>query len=210
MNSTNINHTNQTIFIVDDDEAVRDSLNLLLQSVGLKTKTFESAPAFLDNFDAQCSGCLILDVRMPGMSGLDLAKSLREQSPNLLPIIFLTGHGDVPMAVEAMQLGALNFVQKPFRDQELLDLIFDALRQDAATRQTLDEHQAIRQRLSTLTPRETQVLEMILQGKANKVIAIDLGVSQRTVEIHRANLMEKMHADSLVELVRMVMKVHPE
>lgn len=198
----------QTVFIVDDDEAVRDSLSLLLRSVGLKVEMHESAQAFLAAFNAQRAGCLILDVRMPGMSGLDLVKTLRTQyQEDLLPIIFITGHGDVPMAVEAMQLGALTFIQKPFRDQELLDLIFEALKQDTDQRQTLDQQQQIRQRLDLLTRRESQVLEQVLEGKANKVIAVELGVSQRTVEIHRANLMEKMQADSLAELIRMVMQV---
>ena len=201
---------NQTVFIVDDDEAVRDSLRLLLRSVGLNAETYKSALTFLDAFDAQRSGCLILDVRMPGMSGLELAKALREQRQNKLPMIFITGHGDVPMAVQAMQLGALTFIQKPFRDQELLDLIFEALKQDAGNRQALDEHQVIRRRLTSLTPRESQVLDLLLQGKANKVIASDLGVSQRTAEIHRANLMEKMQAHSLAELIQMVMKARSD
>jgi FixJ family two-component response regulator len=203
------NETGQTVFIVDDDEAVRDSLRLLLHSVGLAVETYDSAAAFLAAYDSERCGCLVLDVRMPGMSGLDLAETLRDRQA-ILPIIFITGHGDVPMAVQAMQLGAMNFIQKPFRDQELLDLITAALQQDAASRKVMDEQQTVRRRLATLTPRECQVLDLLLEGQINKVIAAGLGVSQRTVEIHRSRIMEKMQTHSLAELVRLVLKVRPE
>jgi FixJ family two-component response regulator len=205
---TDTNH--QTVFLVDDDEAVRDSLRFLLRSVGLASEAYDTAQAFLAAFDAGRSGCLVLDVRMPGMNGLDLAQALRDDEKSTLPIIFISGHGDVPMAVKAMQLGAMHFIQKPFRDQELLDLIFAALKQDAANRQALSEQQSIRRCLATLTPRECEVLEKLLNGDANKVIAHDLSVSQRTVEIHRSHIMEKMQAGSLAELVRMVLKVRPD
>lgn len=193
----------QTVFITDDDEAVRDSLAMLLKSVGLAVVCFDSAQAFLDAYQQQ-AGCLVLDIRMPGMSGMDLALHLREQDC-ALPIIFITGHGDVPMAVEAMKLGAMDFLQKPFRDQDLLDRIQIALQQDADQRALINERADIRQRLDSLTPREQEVLEMMLEGKANKVIAIDLQLSQRTVEIHRAHVMEKMQARSLATLVQIVL-----
>jgi FixJ family two-component response regulator len=196
----------QTVFIVDDDEAVCDSLGLLLQSVGLRFAAYPSAQVFWQAFEPQHSGCLILDVRMPGMSGLELAQRLREQAADL-PIIFITGHGDVPMAVEAMRLGAVDFIQKPFRDQDLLDRVFQALAQNAASRRVQAELQAIRERLAALTPRECDVLELLLTGKINKVIASELGLSQRTVELHRARVLEKMQADSLASLVQMVLRV---
>lgn len=198
----------QTVFIVDDDEAVRDSLQLLLRSVGLPSEAYASAQLFLDTFDVDRAGCLVLDVRMPGMNGLELAQRLRERA-GILPVIFITGHGDVPMAVTAMRLGAMDFIQKPFRDQDLLDRINEALKQDAANRQVVNENQAITQRLATLTPRECEVLDRIVAGQANKVIALELEVSQRTVEIHRARIMEKMQAPSLAELVKMVVQVRP-
>ena len=196
----------QTVFIVDDDEAVRDALQLLLRSVGLASESYSSAKAFLEAYDAQRSGCLVLDVRMPGLSGLELAQLLSERQV-MLPIIFITGHGDVPMAVEAMRLGAMDFIQKPFRDQDLLDRIQAALQQDAEIRRALRERQTVRQRLARLTPREREVLDLLLAGKANKVIAFDLGVSQRTVEIHRARVMEKMEAKSLAALIQMVIEI---
>jgi len=196
----------QTVFVVDDDEAVCDSLQMLLRSVGLTAATYSSAESFLSEFATDRSGCLVLDVRMPGISGLDLAQTLRDRHATL-PIIFITGHGDVPMAVEAMRLGAMDFLQKPFRDQELLDRIFEALTQDAENRQLLNEQQIIQQNLVTLTPREYEVLNMMLEGKANKVIALELDISQRTVEIHRSRIMEKMRADSLATLVKMILQV---
>ncbi len=194
----------QRVFVVDDDEAVRDSLALLLRSVGLEVASFDGAQAFLDELSERDCGCLVLDIRMPGMSGLELLQRLRDQG-NELPIIFITGHGDVPMAVEAMKLGALDFLQKPFRDQQLLDRIQQALAQESSQRQSRAGRDQLRQRLSDLTARERQVLNRLLEGKANKVIAIELELSQRTVEIHRARVMEKMQARSLAELVRFVL-----
>ena len=195
-----------TIFVVDDDAAVRDALKLLLRSVGHAVETFGSAQEFLDAYGEDRAGCLVLDIRMPGMSGLELQQKLNEKH-SILPIIFITGHGDVPMAVEAMQAGAVDFIQKPFRDQDLIDRINQALEKDSSNRAALGERNDIRRRLGTLTPREREVLDLVVHGKANKVIAGDLKLSQRTVEIHRARVMEKMQASSLAHLVRMVLEV---
>ncbi len=192
------------VFIVDDDEAVRSSLRLLLKSVGLVPNALGSAREFLEKYEPAQPGCLVLDVRMPEMSGLELQEQLNRQGA-VIPVIFITGHGDVPMAVEAMQAGAFDFLQKPFRDQDLIDRIQRALEKDRANRAVLAERSLIRERLESLTPREREVLTMVSSGKANKVMAADLGVSQRTVEIHRARVMEKMGASSLAQLVRMVM-----
>jgi two-component system response regulator FixJ len=192
------------VFIVDDDEAVRSSLRLLLKSVGLVPSALASAREFLDKYDPAQPGCLMLDVRMPEMSGLELQEQLNLKGA-VLPVIFITGHGDVPMAVEAMQAGAFDFLQKPFRDQDLIDRIQRALDKDRTNRAALDERTLIRERLQSLTPREREVLAMVTSGKANKIMAADLGVSQRTIEIHRARVMEKMSAASLAQLVRMVM-----
>ena len=194
------------VFLVDDDEAVRDSLGLLMKSVALKSRSYASAGEFLAEYDPDCPGCLILDIRMPGMSGMELQQKLIEMRA-ILPIIFITGHGDIPMAVEAMQRGAVDFIPKPFRDNELLDRINKALEDDRKNRESLIERGEVEKRIETLTPREKQVLELVVQGKANKVIAGDLDVSQRTVEIHRARVMEKMQVRSLAQLVRMVMQI---
>jgi two-component system response regulator FixJ len=202
----NSNSTRPTIFVVDDDSAVRDALKLLLRSVGQAVETFGSAQEFLDAYSEDRPGCLVLDIRMPGMSGLELQQRLNEKH-SILPIIFITGHGDVPMAVEAMQAGAVDFIQKPFRDQDLIDRINQALEKDGSNRAALGERNDIRRRLETLTPREREVLDLVVHGKANKVIAGDLKLSQRTVEIHRARVMEKMQASSLAHLVRMVLEV---
>jgi len=193
------------VFVVDDDEGVRTSLRLLIRSIGLPVETFDSAQEFLAQFDPERPGCLVLDIRMPGMSGLELQQKLNERHA-ITPIVFITGHGDVPMAVEAMQAGAIDFVQKPFRDQDLIDRINRALEKDRTNRAALKERDAIRQRIEELTPREREVLELVTKGRANKVIAGDLSVSQRTVEIHRARVMEKMGASSLAHLVRMVIE----
>lgn len=191
-----------TVFVVDDDEAVRDSLSLLIRSVGLEVESYESAAAFLEDLDSERPGCLVLDVRMPGMSGLELQDRLLQQG-TALPVIFITGHGDVPMAVRAMRAGAVDFIEKPFNDQDLLDRIQLALKRQAEERESLEERQQIDRRLGRLTPREAEVMELLVAGSANKQIAARLGLSQRTVEIHRANIMRKMEADSLADLVRM-------
>jgi FixJ family two-component response regulator len=194
------------VFVVDDDAAVRDSLKMLLRSVGHFVETFGSAQDFLDGYRADRPGCLVLDIRMPGMSGLELQEKLNERHA-IIPVIFITGHGDVPMAVEAMRGGAVDFIQKPFRDQDLLDRINQSLDKDAAYRAGLAERDSIAKRLATLTPREREVMQLVVRGKANKVIAGDLNLSQRTVEIHRARVMEKMQAASLAHLVRMVLAI---
>ena len=197
---------NPTVFLVDDDEAVRDSLALLMKSVALTSRSFASAGDFLAAYDPDSPGCLILDIRMPGMSGMELQQKLMDMRAKL-PIIFITGHGDIPMAVEAMQRGAVDFIPKPFRDDELLDRINKALESDRKNRDSLVEREVIEERIEKLTPREKQVLELVVQGKANKVIAGDLEVSQRTVEIHRARVMEKMQVRSVAQLVRMVLQI---
>jgi FixJ family two-component response regulator len=177
-----------------------------MKSVGLAAQTAASAQDFLATFNADNPGCLVLDVRMPGMSGLELQQQLNLRGA-MIPVIFITGHGDIPMAVEAMQHGAFDFLPKPFRDQDLIDRVQRALERDAENRGKTHQKDQIRARFDSLTPREREVLELVTQGKANKVMAGDLGVSQRTVEIHRARVMEKMEARSLAELVRMMMEL---
>jgi two-component system, LuxR family, response regulator FixJ len=200
-----LNGTNPVI-VVDDDDAVRAALTLLLRSAGHATRSFESAAAFLEKWDPRAGGCLVLDVRMPGISGLELQQQLNQRGATL-PVIFITGHGDVPMAVEAMQQGAFGFLQKPFQDQELLDQIRRALAHDSERRTQLARRNEIRARLESLTPREREVLTLMLRGRPNKLMAVDLSLSQRTVEIHRARVMDKMQAGSLAELVRMAMEI---
>lgn len=192
------------VIVVDDDAGVRNAMRLLLRSVRLDSVQFASANELLERFDPEQPGCLVLDIRMPGMSGLDLQQQLNLQGA-VIPVIFMTGHGDIPMAVEAMQHGAFDFLQKPFRDQDLLDRIRRAIAKDAELRGSMREHSRIRQHLETLTPREHEVLLLLTQGKQNKVIAQELGVSPRTVEIHRARVMDKMNARSVAELVHMMM-----
>src|SRR3990167_469642 len=201
--------TNATVYVVDDDEAVRDSIQLLLQSVDYAVETFESPLNFLKAAPGIQSGCLVLDVRMPAMSGLELQQRLK-QSGVPIPVIFITGHGDVPMAVQAMQAGAFDFLQKPFRDQDLLDRIGEALAWDCNRSRGGRRQDGIRANLKLLSPREREVLDRVVQGQANKVIAADLELSQRTVEIHRARVMEKMQADSLADLVRMMLIVESD
>ena len=207
MRADPVSDRQSTVFVVDDDDAVRDSLMDLVDSVGLRAEAFPNAQVFLNAYDDSRSGCLVLDIRMPGMSGLELQERLSELNSSL-PIIFITGHGDIPMAVRAMQLGAVDFIQKPFRDQELLDRINDALEKGTQTRAVKQEQQEFDGHLLTLTQREREVMQMIVSGKANKVIAIDLGLSQRTVELHRARVMEKMKARTLADLVRMATRGH--
>lgn len=192
-----------TVFVVDDDEAVRESLNDLLDSVGLNVETFSSAQEFLDIYTVKRQGCLVLDIRMPFMSGLELQNELIKRGA-ILPIIFITGHGDVPMAVQAIQRGAHDFVQKPFRDQDLLDRINQALELYSNEYEAKLQQNVVKKHIQNLTTREREVMNMIVAGKANKVIAIDLNLSQRTVEVHRANVMEKLEARSLADLVRIV------
>jgi FixJ family two-component response regulator len=190
------------VYVVDDDRAVRDSLSLLLRSAGIVSETFDSAAAFLAGFRPERIGCLVADVRMPGMTGLELQQELNARSVGI-PIIFITGHGDVPMAVNAMKAGAVDFLTKPFRNQDLMDRIEKAL---GSARAGFRDHEKLREaraRQVTLTPREVEVMGLVVSGLANKVIAMDLGVSQRTVELHRSRVMQKMGVRSLAELVRL-------
>ena len=190
------------VYVVDDDSAVRGALQLLFKSIGMKVVTCDSAQSFLDRHANESFGCVLLDVRMPGMSGPTMQRELTVRG-SILPVIFITGHGDVAMAVEAMQNGAFDFIEKPFQDHELIERVQRALRQNAEAQSQLTEVEGVRARYESLTPREREVLDHVTRGSPNKVVAYDLSISQRTVEIHRARLMEKMHAPSLAHLVRM-------
>lgn len=192
----------ELVYIVDDDRAVRDSLSLLLNSIGISNQTFDSATDFLASFEPNRIACLVADIRMPVMSGLELQQKLNARKV-AIPIIFITGHGDVPMAVNAMKDGAIDFLTKPFRDQDLLDRVRAALSGAKAEFESRQQLQEVRERFESLTPRETEVMGLVVKGSANKVIAMDLGVSQRTVELHRARVMQKMSVRSLAELVRL-------
>lgn len=194
--------TKTTVFIVDDDDGVRRALGALMESVGYLHVAHVSALEFLRHYDPQVAGCLILDIRMPEMSGLELQHELQRRGYRI-PVIFVTGHGDVPMAVEAMKKGAFDFVQKPFRDQDLLDRVNRALQADATQRAEMSDRDEVLKRWDTLTPREKEVMALIVEGKANKVVALDLDLSERTVEIHRARVMEKMKARSVAQLVKL-------
>jgi FixJ family two-component response regulator len=196
------------VYVVDDDDAVRDSLGMLLKAIGLKYETYPSALDFLQHYQPTRHACLVADIRMPGLSGLELQQRLNEQGAQI-PIIFITGHGDVPMAVTAMKSGAADFVQKPFRDQDLIDRIQKGLERDRERRAASAERDAIRARIALLTPREKEVMQRVVRGQANKVIALDLGVSQRTVELHRARVMRKLKMRSLAELVHAIDKLEP-
>jgi len=197
--------TESRVHIVDDDEAMRDSLKWLLESSGLKVELYASAEAFLHAFDNSFCGCLVLDVRMPGMNGLDLYEQLRARA-STLPVIFITGHGDVPMAVSALKKGAADFIEKPFNDQDMLRLIETCMKQDRAAAAKRAENASVAHRLDRLTQREREVLGLIVAGKLNKQIADALGISIKTVEVHRSRVMEKMGAASVAELVQLVLK----
>jgi two-component system response regulator FixJ len=192
------------VFVIDDDDAVRESIAFLLKTVGITVRTFESARSFLDELPRVKSGCIITDVRMPEINGIDLLRAVRESNSDL-PVIVITGHGDVPLAVEAMKLGAADFLEKPFDDDLLIASVHTALSKEAGSAKHKAEVAEINDKLNGLSNRERQVLEGLVAGKANKVIAFDLGISPRTVEIYRANLMTKMSANSLSDLVRMAM-----
>ena len=194
-----------TVFVVDDDPAMRESLCWLIESIGLNARAFESAAAFLNAFDPAAPGCLVVDVRMPGMSGLELHTRLAEQAASL-PVLIITGHGDVPMAVRAMKNGAFDFLEKPFNDQALLERIGQAIEHDKKQRQAQQRDAQYQARVQSLSPRERQVLDMVVQARLNKQIAATLELSEKTVETHRANVMRKMGAVTVVELVRMVME----
>ncbi len=195
-----------TVFIIDDDQAVARSLRWLIETVQLKVETFTSAQDFLDHYDAGKPGCLVLDVRMPGMSGLELQERLTARRSYHPPIIFITGHGDVQMAVRAVQAGAFDFVEKPFNDQDLLDRIQKAITHDAGQRGKEEQRSQLKALFASLTPREREVLDHVVEGMSNKGIANALGLSAKTVEVHRAKVMEKLHARSLSDLVKMAMQ----
>lgn len=194
------NMQEQTVFVVDDDDAVRDSIKELVESVGLQAKGYDSALAFLDSFDPQRAGCLVLDVRMVGMSGLVLQERLNELEARI-PVIVLTGHGDIPMAVQSLRSGAVDFIQKPYREQALLDSINAALARDAAARRSSVAADDIEQRLAALTDREREVRGQILSGLTSKEIARVLGISPRTVDAHRKNLLRKLGIGNVKELM---------
>ncbi len=193
----------QFTYIVDDDEAIRDSLSWLMQSRDIASQTYPSAEAFLAAWDETFAGCIVLDIRMEEMSGNELFDRLNERGCQL-PVIFLTGHGDVPLAVSTLKNGAFDFLEKPFNDNQLVDRVMEALRLDEERRQAAASADSINRRLAQLTPRERQVMERILAGKLNKVIADDLKVCMRTVEVHRASLFEKMGVKTAVELAQVV------
>jgi RNA polymerase sigma factor (sigma-70 family) len=197
-------NTTSVVFVVDDDHAIRSSLKWLIESVGLAVETYATADEFMSSYYPGRAGCLLLDVRMPGMSGLELQEHFAKNEVNI-PIIIITGHGDVPMAVRAMKSGAIDFIEKPFNDELLLESIRNALALDLKQREVQSQRAQIATRLDHLTPREHEVMAMVTEGRSNKEIAINMGVSSKTVEAHRARVMEKMQAGSLAELVRMVM-----
>lgn len=192
----------QQVFIIDDDDAVRDAMSMLLESDSIEHRCFASANEFLDYYDGSQHGCLVLDIRMPGLSGLELQARLKELNASL-PIIFMTGHGDVPMAVEAMRQGAVDFMRKPISEDDLLERIQQALQQESSLRDQSEENRRISELIASLTQRELEIFERVAKGDANKAIAIELEISERTVEVHRSQVMKKLEARTLAQLVRM-------
>jgi len=194
------------VFVVDDDPSVRSSLKFLLSTVGLHVESFDSSDAFLHKKPSDAPSCLVLDVRLPGLSGLDFQRELAAKNTPI-PIIFLTGHGDIPMSVRAMKAGAVEFLTKPFRDQDLLDAIRIALERDRARREQDKDVMILQQRFDSLTSREQEVISMVVSGMLNKQIADQLGTAESTVKVQRSRAIEKMHAESLVDLIRMIEKL---
>ncbi len=197
-----------TVFVVDDDDAMRSSLRWLIESINLKVRTFASALEYLDAFDPDEAGCLVLDVRMPGMSGMELLDRLADY-PLTPPTIIITGHGDVPMAVRAIKHGALDFIQKPFNDNELLDRIQQALDADARNRQEMAGLDSLKARYDALTPREREIMDLVVTGMSNKNIATGLDISSRTVEVHRSRIMKKLRVRTLADLVQAGLQLQP-
>jgi len=201
-----VKQQDSVVFVVDDDSSVCEAIKSLIRSVGLRVETFGTAQEFLSSKRPDAPGCVVLDVRLPGLSGLDLQRELAAHDINL-PVIFITGHGDIPMSVRAMKAGALEFLTKPFRDQDLLDAIQQALERDRSARQQRSETAELRERFDSLTSREREVMGLVVSGLLNKQIAGELGTSEVTIKIHRSQVMKKMGAGSLAELVRMTEKL---
>jgi FixJ family two-component response regulator len=198
--------TAPVVFVVDDDPSVRSSLKFLITTVGLHVETFDSAETALQRLSPDAPNCLVLDVRLRGLSGLDLQNELAARNCQV-PIVFITGHGDIPMSVRAMKAGAIEFLTKPFRDQDLLDAVHIALERDRTRRELEKEITGLQQRFDSLTSREREVISMVAAGKLNKQIADQLGTAENTIKVHRSRAMEKMHAESVADLVRMIEKL---
>jgi FixJ family two-component response regulator len=194
-----------TVFLVDDDAQMREAIHMLLQSVGLPIKTYGTAQEFLNQFDPEAVGCLVLDIRLPGMSGLELQQRLRELNADL-PVILLSGHADVPMAVRGIKAGAIDFLEKPFNDQVLLDRIQQGVEEHLQRRKRREAQREVTTRMETLTPREREVMELLVSGMSNKSIAAQLHISRKTLDIHRGKVLQKMEAETVADLVRLVLQ----